>query len=111
MWGKVILILLIALAIVFSIKLRMISIKRKNSLDHLPDAPISSFLSESLAHLVGVAGGVYLSLTLIVTFLELDLPGKVSIGGITMQPLAMIALILAILQPIANVAILHLRNK
>ncbi|MGI6552964.1 MAG: hypothetical protein ACOX37_08085 [Bacillota bacterium] len=63
-------------------------------------SPIKTLFSEALAQLVGVAGGIYLSLIMLVSFLDLDLPEKVTIAGISMQPLALAALLLAILQPL-----------
>lgn len=107
MWGKILVVLFIALALALSVQQKKALFKKRNQFNQLADAPVSSFLSESLAHLVGVAGGIYLSLTLIVSFLEIDIPGKISVAGITMQPLAMTALALTILQPVIKLIFTH----
>ncbi|HHX51853.1 MAG TPA: hypothetical protein GX711_10480 [Clostridia bacterium] len=100
MWGKGILILLILISLYLSIRQRMVLRKKRKVFDQLPDEPIKTLFSEALAQLVGVAGGIYLSLIMLVSFLGLDLPEKVTIAGISMQPLALLALLLAILQPL-----------
>ncbi len=97
--AKILIASLIFLAVGLSVKQRIFYLKKNSKFNQVTDVPISSLFSESLAHLIGVAGGIYLSLTLITSFLEIDLPSKVSLGGVTLQPLAMVALVLAILQP------------
>jgi uncharacterized membrane protein YjgN (DUF898 family) len=56
-------------------------------------------LSQALANLVGVAGGIYLTLVVVITFIELELPERIHLGGISMEPLAAISFLLAIIQP------------
>lgn len=102
MLGKLLLLVFIFAALGLSVRQRMVFLKRRNQYDQLPDAPISTFLSEALAQLVGVAGGLYLSLIMLVSFLELELPNRITVLGLTMQPLALIALTLAVLQPLVK---------
>src|SRR5690606_34287321 len=97
---KLLLLVLLMLALAFSIRQRIALLQKRNQYDQLPEAPISTFLSEALAQLVGVAGGLYLSLIMLVSFLELEVPARVTVLGLTMQPLALIALTLAIVQPL-----------
>lgn len=104
-------IVLLILAVMLSIRQRITVLQKRNMMDQVPDGIINTFLSEALAQLVGVAGGVYLSLIMLVSFLELELPSKISLAGITMQPLAFIALGLAILQPIVRQAIYYLFHR
>lgn len=59
----------------------------------------SSPLSQAIANLIGVAGGIYLSLMLLCTFIELELPARVRIGSYAIEPLAIISIMLAIGQP------------
>ncbi len=59
----------------------------------------ASPLSLALANMIGVAGGIYLSLVILVTFLELELPAKVNIAGFNLEPLAAISITAAVLQP------------
>ncbi len=102
-WTKISITVLIFFAVGLSIKQRVILLKKGSKFNQVTDGPISSLLSESLAQLIGVAGGIYLSLILIISFLEIDLPNKIDLGGVSLQPLAMAALILAILQPAMSI--------
>lgn len=110
MLGKVLIVLLICVAIGLSVWQRVVLLKKRNVLDQVPDAPISSFLSEALAQLVGIAGGIYLSLIMLVSFLELDIPHRITFAGLSMQPLAFLALGLAVLQPIVKLLLVRLRR-
>ncbi len=65
----------------------------------------SSPLSRALVNLVGVAGGIYLSLILLVTFLEIELPEKVHVGKFSLEPLAAVSIFLALVQPYFSRAI------
>ncbi|MGI9952040.1 hypothetical protein V3F56_06710 [Moorellaceae bacterium AZ2] len=56
--------------------------------------------SRALAELVAVAGGIYLSLVMLVSFLKLTLPGTIAVGGWQVDPLALIALMVALIQPL-----------
>ncbi|RJX20054.1 MAG: hypothetical protein C4570_04450 [Ammonifex sp.] len=56
-------------------------------------------LANALAYLVGVAGGIYLSISLVVDFLKVSVPGRVSLWKVELEPIAAIAIALAILQP------------
>jgi len=60
----------------------------------------SSPFSIAVQELVATAGGVYLSLVMLVSFLKLDLPGKINLFQISMDPLALTAIMLAIFQPL-----------
>jgi hypothetical protein len=55
--------------------------------------------TNALAYLVGVAGGIYLSLSLVVDFLGAKVPAQVNIWGLEIDPLAAAAILLAVLQP------------
>lgn len=65
----------------------------------LPVPPKSSFFAEAARDLVGVAGGIYLSLVMVTSFLQLNVPERVSLAGVEFEPLATISLLLAIIQP------------
>ncbi|MCG0277275.1 MAG: hypothetical protein L5656_01890 [Thermanaeromonas sp.] len=56
--------------------------------------------SRALAELVGIAGGIYLSLVMLVSFLKLGVPETVSLGGWSMDPLALLAVLVALIQPL-----------
>lgn len=59
----------------------------------------SSPLSQALANLVGVAGGIYLSLVVIATFMEVQLPERIHLGELSMEPLAAVSILMAVAQP------------
>lgn len=62
-------------------------------------------VSESLANLVGTAGGIYLSLVMLTTFLEVEVPARISFSAISLEPIAALSFILAIFSPYINRAI------
>ncbi len=66
----------------------------------LPLEPQPSPVSIALGELLAVAGGIYLALLMAVTFLDLEIPAKISIGTFQMEPLAAISLALALVQPL-----------
>lgn len=71
--------------------------------------PKESLLSRALAQLVGTAGGIYLSLELLFSFLKIP----ETVWNETMfplEPLALVSLILAIIQPFAIRAWLKIRK-
>jgi len=72
---------------------RQLSLREKN-LNALP-----SPFSGALAYLVGIAGGIYLSLSLLVDFLNVNVPARVKFYGLAFDPLAAVAVTLALLQP------------
>lgn len=61
--------------------------------------PRSTPVSEAIVSLVGMAGGIYLSLILLFTFLDVVVPNKIRLGQVEMDPLAAFAIGLAVLQP------------
>lgn len=70
------------------------------SLDSAPPVePKPSPFSNAVQDLVATAGGVYLSLVMIVSFLKLELPDRITISMITFDPLAITAIAVAVIQP------------
>ncbi|NLW07392.1 MAG: hypothetical protein GX039_05370 [Clostridia bacterium] len=60
----------------------------------------ASPVSQALAELVAVAGGIYLSLVLLVSFLKINIAEVIMIGQFQIDPLAAVALVIALLQPL-----------
>lgn len=58
-----------------------------------------SVLSEALAGLVATAGGIYLSLVLLTSFLKVTLPENVPLFSTNIEPLAGMSVVLALIQP------------
>lgn len=59
-----------------------------------------SMFSRALAELVATAGGIYVSLLLLFSFLDMAAPGKIILAGVQVDALAGISLAIALLQPI-----------
>lgn len=59
----------------------------------------SSQISQALTNLIGVAGGIYLTLVILAAFLELQLPERVSFGRISLEPLAAVSILISLAQP------------
>jgi hypothetical protein len=56
--------------------------------------------SIAVQELVATAGGVYLSLIALVSFLKLDIPEKLAVAGISFDPIALLAIGVAVIQPL-----------
>jgi len=56
--------------------------------------------SRALGNLIGVAGGIYLSLVLLLTFLEIEVPSRIHLGKLQLEPVATLAIAIAVLQPL-----------
>ncbi|GAB6157576.1 hypothetical protein JCM39194_07760 [Desulfotomaculum varum] len=93
--------LLAALLVVLSLRERMRMSRYRKEWDVIGESK-SSPLSESLAGLVGTAGGIYLSLVMLKTFLEIDVPARVNISVVSLEPMAAVSFILAIISPFIN---------
>lgn len=59
----------------------------------------SSPLSQALGNLIGTAGGIYLALVMLFSFMEVQLPGKINLVNLELEPLAAFSFTLAIMQP------------
>ena len=57
-------------------------------------------MAEAIAQLLGIAGGIYLSLVMALSFLGVEQPANVIVGTMAMDPLAMVSVALACIQPI-----------
>lgn len=54
----------------------------------------------AVQELVATAGGVYLAIVALTSFLKLDMPDRVSLMAVDADPLAVTAIVLAIVQPV-----------
>ena len=59
----------------------------------------NSPFSTAVQELIATAGGIYLSLIMLVSFLKIEIPEKMSLGIISLDPLAFTSIGLAIIQP------------
>ena len=61
---------------------------------------VSSPMSRAIQTTVGYAGGIYMTLVMLVSFLQIEVPDSVVIAKeVRVEPLAFIAVILALIQP------------
>lgn len=98
-----------ALGVMFLIVGIGISVRERKHLLMWRSRPTSNFLAAALSQLVGTAGGIYLSLELLFSFLKI--PENWWNNSIFfVEPLAVISLLLAILQPFVLSAWLRLRK-
>ncbi len=104
MSGGVVMFVIVVILAVFSVRERIRArLMREKDWGFIGEAK-SSQISQALTNLIGVAGGIYLTLVVAATFLELQLPPLVHLGSISMEPLAAISIIISLLQPFAVTA-------
>lgn len=60
---------------------------------------ITSPLAEAMSQLVGIAGGIYLSLVMLTGFLGVETPERIRVLNLLMDPLAVVSIVLACVQP------------
>ncbi|MDR3592212.1 MAG: hypothetical protein P4N41_21345 [Negativicutes bacterium] len=97
------LLILLALSVGLSLWLRIMYYRHTQTAAETRTSPLSMAIQE----LVGTAGGIYLAAITLTSFLKLELPEKVSLLRVELDPLALSAIAAAILQPVA----LRLYNK
>ncbi|GAW91733.1 hypothetical protein [Calderihabitans maritimus] len=95
--SKLLLFILFFLLFFFSVREKVHVLREDKG--KIPEQPISSPISRALAELVGIAGGIYLSLLMLVTFLEVSVPERVELFSLSVEPLALLSITLALVQP------------
>lgn len=61
---------------------------------------VESPMTEAIAQLLGIAGGIYLSLVMAMSFLGMEQPQLTPVGGMLLDPLALASIVLACIQPV-----------
>lgn len=93
--------LFIFLLVTLSLLLRIQNKRRSRPYEaELPEHAKVSPLSDALQELIATAGGIYLSLVLLVSFLQMDLADHWLILDMEMDPLAFISLLFSFVQPL-----------
>ncbi len=101
--------LLVVICIVLSVRQRIVNRElRMRAWDGSETK--SSPLSEALTGLIGTAGGIYITLAMLISFLEINIPNEINILDVGLEPLAAVSFFLAIVQPF-TAYIFHLRKK
>jgi hypothetical protein len=88
--------LLAGLAVFLMVALRL----RMQGNLYRQEQALSSPLAEAMSQLVGIAGGIYLSLVMLVSFLGIETPQKICFLDMLLDPLALLSILLACLQPL-----------
>jgi len=92
-----IIILLFFLLVAWSVHTKILLNKKRQK--DLPEV-IYSPVSQALTQLLGIAGGIYLSLVMLASFLGLNIPREVLIWQWSIDPLAFFSLSITLLQPL-----------
>lgn len=96
MLEQVLLLVVTVAGLALSVGRRAANLRRLAQEEHPPrDSP----LSQALREILGVAGGLYLVLVAINQFVALNIPRTMEWHGVTFDPLAALAVVLAVLQP------------
>ena len=74
--------------------------KTMNRYRYTGEGAIVTPMAEALGQLVGIAGGIYVSLVLLCEFLGVEELEKIEFFDMMLDPLALISLVLASIQPI-----------
>lgn len=97
---KIVLMLILVFFICLAIVMKVRSKTMSRSGQAFPAETKESLVSRAIAELVATAGGIYVSLLLAFSFLDLAVPGKITLVGLQIDALAGISLAVALLQPI-----------
>lgn len=65
----------------------------------VPVEPRPSPISEAILQFAGTAGGIYIALAAVRSFLGLDIPERVALFGLKVEPLAALSFVLAAIGP------------
>jgi hypothetical protein len=90
-----IILLVFFLLLTFSFLQRLKHYRQIDSTNEIKISPLSLALQE----LIAISGGIYLSLIMLISFLKLNIPDKVIIFELSIDPIACISIILTIIQP------------
>lgn len=77
-----------------------LAVKIKNNRYSRELEQVNSPLAEAITQLIGIAGGIYLSLVMAINFLGITWPEKISFCGSLVDPVAILAIVLSGIQPV-----------
>lgn len=107
-WGILFIICcLIGISLWLRVRISRYSVENAVEKTHVKPTPLSMAIQD----LVATAGGLYLSLLALVTFLKLELPNKIDIFNVSVDLLAVISIILAVVQPFAITVIKKIKGR
>lgn len=97
MWSTIVLMVLLMILLCLAVKMRVGNNQYRANQCETIDSPVA----QAIAQLLGIAGGIYLSLVMGVSFLGIDQPNRVMMFNLAVDPLAFLSILLAFVQPIA----------
>ncbi|MDK2823073.1 MAG: hypothetical protein PWQ67_1721 [Clostridia bacterium] len=94
---KIFILFVFFLLFIFAVKTKIfLNRQRQKDLPEITNSPVS----QALTQLLGVAGGIYLSLVMLAAFLGIEVPEKVFFINLVIDPLALFSLVITLLQPL-----------
>lgn len=108
MW-KIFFLLIIFILLFLAVRSKkfLLRMRTKAQMENAVDSPTSLAIGE----LVAVAGGIYLSLIMLTSFLKVNMPERISFFDWSFDYLAAIAIAIALLQPILATLYYRLIHK
>lgn len=70
----------------------------------------TGLFSNALFELVSAAGGVYIAIIMLITFLKIQIPEKWPVLDVSLDPIALVSLVLVAIQPII-VRLIHVVKR
>ncbi len=107
--GKITFFVIIFILFFLAIRIK-ISLKRRREMGY-PESAIDSPASLAIGELVAVAGGIYVALLVLTSFLKITMPERMNFYGWSVDYLAAMAIILALIQPIVLVFYYKMSGK
>lgn len=94
---KFIIVIIFSLLCFLAVKSKIyLSRQRQKELPEVINTPVS----QALTQLLGMAGGIYISLIMLTSFLSLEIPEEVIIAQYSIDPLALFSILITLFQPI-----------
>lgn len=98
---NLILLLLVIMLITLAVRIKAANYHKRNDFAKIPEEIKLSPASKALAELIAIAGGIYISLSVLTSFLSLSIPERIQVAeNLQLDPLAMLAIIITLIQPI-----------
>ncbi|MBS4024854.1 MAG: hypothetical protein KGZ96_04165 [Clostridia bacterium] len=101
MFANFIILIMIIILIFIAVKIKISQLHKRSDFSKVSEEIRLSPFSRALTELIAIAGGIYISLSVLTSFLSLSVPQRIELAeNLHLDPLAMIAIIITILQPI-----------
>lgn len=96
MGTKILLIIILLGGVALAVRAKMSNNRWRSEQVAVVDSP----MTEAIGQILGIAGGIYLSLVMVLSFLGVEDPQEVMISGLSLDPLAILSVMLACAQPL-----------